>query len=82
MAAVMAIPALDTMNRRSRFTRSARSSALRLSPRDIAILLALFRYRYLPSTYLHCLVGGSGTTLRLRLRELFDAGLVLRPVGQ
>lgn len=55
---------------------------LRLSSRDVAILLALYRYRYLRSTHIHELVGGSATTLRWRLRELFDAALVARPPRQ
>jgi hypothetical protein len=75
-------PILDTLKRRSRFTRSPRSAMLRLSPRDVAILLALYRYRYLRSTHIHELVSGSATTLRWRLRELFDAGLVARPLRQ
>ena len=55
---------------------------LRLAPRDVAVLRTLLRYRYLSSTLLHRLVGGSATTLRWRLRELFDAGLVDRPSEQ
>lgn len=73
---------LDTLKRRSRFARTPRSAMLRLSPRDVAILRALHKYRYLRSTHIHGLVGGSATTLRWRLRELFDAGLLARPPRQ
>lgn len=74
--------ARDQLNRRSRFSRSPRSPRMKLSDRDVRVLLALTRYRYLPSSYLCRLVGGNATTLKWRLRELFDAGLVLRPANQ
>lgn len=74
--------ARDQLNRRSRFTRSSRSPGMKLSDRDLRVLLALTRYRYLPSSYLCRLVGGNATTLKWRLRELFDAALVLRPAVQ
>lgn len=74
--------ARDRLNRRSRLIRSPRSPRMKLADRDVRVLLVLTRYRYLPSSYLCRLVGGNATTLRWRLRELFDAGLVLRPAVQ
>ena len=73
---------VDQLNRRSRFQPTSRSSHLRLAERDVRLLLALSRYRYLSSAVLHQLVGGSATTLKWRLRELFDAGLLFRPAAQ
>jgi len=78
----MSSSAVDQSNRRSRFQPTPRSSYLRLGERDVRLLTALSRYRYLSSASLHQLLGGSATTLKWRLRELFDAGLLSRPAWQ
>jgi hypothetical protein len=71
------------IKRRSRMVRDSRSSGrLELTRRDLDVLQLLARYRYLRSTFIEAFVGGNSTVLRWRLRDLFDAGYVRRPLQQ
>src|SRR5580692_9108432 len=79
---------METMPpRNSRWTRTptcgARKAA-RLSAHDVAIFIALARYRYLPADYIHALIGGSFKHLIHRLNILSRQPnlFVARPVQQ
>jgi hypothetical protein len=68
--------------KRSRFKRSS-APALELTERDVAILQALERYRFLTTEHLQALtVTESRQGLTRRLRELYDARYVDRPRAQ
>src|SRR5581483_2788470 len=64
--------ALDTLNRRSRWSRHGTKIA-QLTPRDVVIFRLLQRYRYLSADYIHAFVGGDKTRLLLRLNLLHRA---------
>jgi hypothetical protein len=69
--------------RRSRMRRTPAGKRIALTPRDIEVFKALFRYRYLRSTYLHAFVGGSSKTrFKERLGHLFHEGFLDRPARQ
>jgi hypothetical protein len=63
--------------------RTAIGKHLALTGRDIEIFNSLARYRFLRSTYLHALAGGtSETRFKERLGDLFHEGYVDRPSQQ
>lgn len=71
-------------SRRSRFRRAPTGKRLFLTERDLAILHALYRYRYLRATQLVALLRPrSEKRLIERLGDLYhDAGLIDRPPAQ
>ena len=70
--------------RRSRFERDPHPlSTIRIQPRDIEILQALYNYRFLTTSQTASLFFNSKKRAEQRLRKLYDAGLVdriFRPV--
>ena len=50
-----------------------------LTDRDLAVLVALWRHRIADSDQLALLDGGNRSNLRVRLRHLYDPGLIGRP---
>src|SRR5471030_1578939 len=75
--------AMEMPQRRSRMRRTRTGKRLELTARDIEIFKLLARYRYLPSTFIHALVGGrSETRLKERLGDLFHEGYIDRPGQQ
>src|SRR3984893_11587458 len=75
---------LDSLGRRSRMSRRATQRRIQLTERDVAILELLNRYRYLRSTHLHALCGGTSKQRFLeRLGSLYhEGGYVDRPEQQ
>lgn len=68
--------------KRSRFRRS-RKTNVELTDRDVTIIQALERHRFLTTDHLLALTEGkSRQGLTRRLRELYDAGYVDRPKAQ
>jgi hypothetical protein len=55
---------------------------IELTERDLDLFRLLSKYRYLRSSFLEAFLGGNSTVLRWRLRDLFDAGYVRRPLQQ
>jgi len=53
-----------------------------LTPRDTEMLRLVARHRFLRSTHLHALLGGSGAQLLRRLQKLFHHGYLERPLCQ
>jgi len=53
-----------------------------LTPRDTEMLRLVARHRFLRSTHLHSLLGGSGAQLLRRLQKLFHHGYLERPLCQ
>lgn len=76
--------ATDCLGRRSRFRRTPTGKRLFLTDRDLAILRALYRYRYLRTTQLVALLRPkSEKRLIERLGDLYhEAGLIDRPAAQ
>jgi hypothetical protein len=76
--------ATDCLGRRSRFRRTPTGKRLFLTERDLAILRALYRYRYLRATQLVALLRPrSEKRLIERLGDLYhEAGLIDRPAAQ
>ena len=69
-------------NKRSRFRRS-KANSLQLTKRDVDILLALEKHRFLTTDHLMVLTGTTSKQgITRRLRELFDAKYVDRPRAQ
>ena len=69
-------------NKRSRFRRS-KANTIQLTERDVDILLALEKYRFLTTDHLLVLTGTTSKQgITRRLRELFDAKYVDRPKAQ
>jgi len=72
-----------TRGRRPRFRRAPDdNSALQITPRDVSILRHLGEHRFLRSTHLCDLAGGSRQGILRRLAELFHRGYVERPRAQ
>lgn len=69
------------MNRRRRFTRSE-PIPMAITPRDVAILDAVARHRFLDSRQIVALVEGSPQHIIRRLQKLFLAGYLDRPRAQ
>jgi hypothetical protein len=76
--------ATDRLGRRSRFRRTPTGKRLFLTERDLAILRAFYRYRYLRATQLVALFRPkSEKRLIERLGDLYhEAGLIDRPPAQ
>jgi len=67
---------------RPRRRRSGTPPALQITPRDIDILRAVARHRFLNSAHICALIGGSPKNIRNRLKGLFELGLLDRPECQ
>lgn len=66
-----------------RFRRSADSlSAMQITPRDVQIVRHIARHRFLRSTHIIDLVGGSRQQLLRRLQSLYHHGYIDRPRAQ
>ena len=68
--------------RARRFKRREEPAPFQLTPRDVAILAHVARHRFLTSTQLAALDGGSEQNLLRCLRVLFDHGYLDRPYAQ
>ena len=68
--------------RRPRFRRVEEPPPFQLTVRDIAILHAVARYRFLSSTLIIRLIGGSSQQILRRLQLLFHHGYLDRPTSQ
>ncbi|MGD9784075.1 MAG: replication-relaxation family protein [Hyphomicrobiaceae bacterium] len=65
-----------------RLTRPTAPPGLRITERDIAILIAVARFRFLTSQQIARLVGGSAQAMLVRLKLLFYHALLDRPSHQ
>ena len=70
------------MTRLPRFSRVPEAPTMRLTPRDLEILRHVARHRFLNSTQIAMLTGGSAQQLLRRLQGLFHSGLLERPRAQ
>ena len=68
--------------RRPRFRRVEEPPPFQLTARDVAILHAVARYRFLSSTLIIRLIGGSSQQILRRLQLLFHHGYLDRPISQ
>jgi len=68
--------------RRPRFRRVEEPPPFQLTARDVAILHAVARYRFLSSTLIIRLIGGSQQQILRRLQLLFHHGYLDRPTSQ
>jgi Replication-relaxation len=71
-----------TTPRRKRFLRSATPNPMQLTERDLQLLAAVGRHRFLSSAQLAALDGGSPQNVLRCLRALFDHGYLDRPKAQ
>ena len=71
-----------TSLRRPRFRRVETPPPFQLTARDLAILHAVARFRFLSSTLIIRLVGGSSQQILRRLQLLFHHGYLDRPTSQ
>src|SRR5271166_1925834 len=69
-------------SRRPRFRRVEEPPPFQLTARDVAILHAVARYRFLSSTLIIRLIGGSAQQILRRLQLLFHHGYLDRPTSQ
>ncbi len=69
----------EIQTRKSRFDRVPDQRILQIQPRDIEILVALARYRFLTSRQLIALTGGGEQGVLRRLHRLFHNGFINRP---
>jgi hypothetical protein len=69
-------------NRRPRFNRSPEIPPIQLTDRDTEIIRQVFQHRFLRSTHLRSLMGGSRQQLLRRLQRLFHHGYLDRPRTQ
>ncbi len=72
----------ETRRRRPRFQRAETAPAFRITERDIEIIRQVARHRFLRSTHLFALIGGSPQKVNERLGPLFHAGFLDRPRAQ
>src|SRR5687767_11991783 len=70
------------MLRRPRFQRSDNAPPIHLTERDIAIIRYIHKHRFLRSTHIRKLIGGSPDTVLRRLQLLFHHGYLDRPRAQ
>ena len=70
------------MFRRSRFQRSNDAPPIHLTERDLAIIRHVHKHRFLRSTHVRKLVGGSSDVVLRRLQLLFQHGYLDRPRAQ
>jgi len=71
-----------TFLRLPRFRRVETPPPFQLTARDLTILHAVARFRFLSSTLIICLVGGSPQQILRRLQLLFHHGYLDRPTSQ
>ena len=69
-------------SRLSRFKRSAAVVPIRLTERDREIIRLVHRHRFLRSTQIMALIGGSSQQLLRRLKLLYHHGFLDRPRAQ
>src|SRR5579864_2031032 len=62
----------------SKFSRPAQPRTGRTSDSDLALIEAILRYRFSPTSELIRLVGGHEDVIQRRLRRLWEVGLVNR----
>ena len=74
--------ASETRHRRPRFRRAETPPRFRITERDIDIVRQVARHRFLRSTHLFQLIGGSSQKISERLGPLFHAGFLDRPRSQ
>jgi hypothetical protein len=65
-----------------RFARARSSSPIQVTARDIEIIRQAFQHRFLRSTHLTSLLGGSRQQILRRLQQLFHHGYLDRPLAQ
>ena len=70
------------MSRRPRFQRSSDAPPIHLTERDLEILRHVHKHRFLRSTHVRKLVGGSPDVVLRRLQLLFHHGYLDRPRAQ
>ncbi len=68
--------------RQKRFQRNDSAPAIRMTSRDLEILRQIARFRFLSSTQIQRLVGGSAQQVLRRLRAAYDHGHIERPRAQ
>lgn len=65
------------------WNRAEDPAAFRITPRDVRILAAVFRHRFLQPAHIHALMpDGSPANLNRRLKLLYDHGFLERPKAQ
>src|ERR1041384_3682580 len=70
------------MLRRPRFQRSNDAPPIHLTDRDVEIIRHVHKHRFLRSTHIRKLVGGTSDTVLRRLQLLFHHGYLDRPRAQ
>ena len=73
---------LQSTTRLPRFHGIKHPRVLELTARDVAIVAAVARFRFLTSTQIVCLIGGSSQQILRRLQLLFHHGYLDRPRSQ
>lgn len=68
-------------SKRSRFVAQSSGRAVRITPYVLSVLELLQRFRYLPSTYIHALIGGGETYYKDVLTRLFHERYIGRPAA-
>jgi hypothetical protein len=68
-------------SKRSRFVAQSSGRAVRITPYVLSVLELLQRFRYLPSTYIHALIGGGETYYKDVLTRLFHERYIGRPAS-
>src|SRR5262249_7210460 len=63
------------------FAAQSSGREVRITPYVLSVLELLQRYRYLPSTYVHALVGGGETYYKDALTRLFHERYIGRPAA-
>ena len=70
------------MPRLPRFKRASNIPACKLTPRDCNVILLIHRHRFLRSSHIRALTGGSPQQLLRRLQLLYHHGYLERPRAQ
>lgn len=73
---------LETRRRRPRFQRAETAPRFQITTRDVEIIRQVARHRFLRSTHLFQLIGGSPQKISERLGPLYHAGFLDRPRSQ
>lgn len=68
--------------RKPRFTRVDLDGGFELTDRDIAIIMLVAQHRFIRSTDIDALLGGSAQNIRRRLEQLFHRRFLSRPPAQ
>lgn len=77
-----AASASSTQRRRPRFQRAEIPPRFQITARDVEIVRQVARHRFLRSTHLFQLIGGSAQKISERLGPLYHAGFLDRPRSQ